>query len=395
VGPKREMSTFAPPQYAMERTRRPSNGRRPGPRAGGADSGASGAPDTAPAAHVPIDGFMVVRNGFRYGYPFLESIRSALELCDAVHVADGFSDDGTFEALQAFAARETRVRVTRSHWPTRGGGGEPIREALNALRRSLTAPVLFQFDANDFVPPESARLLRELPTLYPDREIFALPYRQFLGRYWFNEEFRFRLVRNLRTVEVLWDGWTLGYHLGFSDLLRHHQLRRLLGRAALAVLQDRVAVDLPEHWVNLPRPISHFYGLFPAPFLEKMRQKTWMQGNSAYRGLTTEDGGVRAILDRYERTGDYDRFWSEVLRLQRDRRASGIPFNKKFLYTRYVPDQEQPSELSGVLGRAQYRPDSQPDWSSPAPVRPFGADTPARSVRGTPALLEGRWVSTP
>ncbi|MCI4324023.1 MAG: hypothetical protein L3K03_08460 [Thermoplasmata archaeon] len=350
--------------------------------------------DTASSPPLSIDGFMVVRNGFRYGYAFLESIRSALNLCEVVHVADGFSDDGTFEALQAFAADEPRLRLTRSRWPTSGGGGVPIRVALNSLRRTLTAPVLFQFDASDILPPESAPRIRELPLLYPDREIFALPYRQFLGRYWFNEEFRFRLVRNLRTVEVLWDGWTLGYHLGFSDLVQRPQLRRLLRRAALALFQDRVAVDLPEQWINLPRPISHFYGLFPDAFLEKMRHKSWMQGNPEYRGLTAEDPHVQSLLDRYHVTGEYDRFWEQMLELQRQRRTHGVPFNKEFLYSRYVPDDQQPTVLTGVLGAAQYGPVTHVPAGAP-PGRPGLPRTlPPRPALVHPPFLGGTWAST-
>ncbi|MGI0151188.1 MAG: hypothetical protein ACREC5_04550, partial [Thermoplasmata archaeon] len=187
-----------------------------------------------------IAGFTVVRNGLRNGYPFVEAIRSALELCEVVHASDGYSDDGTFEVLRRLAAAEPRVRVRQDHWKAGGGAGVPFRSILNEVRRDLTEEMIFQFDANEILPPEAAPLLREAPELYPHKELFALPYHQFLGRYWFNEEFRFRFFRNRPWIWALWDGWTFGHHLGPLDLVRAPHFRRILARTALAVVQDRV-----------------------------------------------------------------------------------------------------------------------------------------------------------
>jgi glycosyltransferase involved in cell wall biosynthesis len=314
-----------------------------------------------------IAGFSAVRNAQKNGYPFLEAIRSVLPLADEVHVSDGYSEDGTYEILQQLAAGEPKLRLRRDRWDPVGGGGAPIRKVLNTVRRDLTAEVLFQFDANDILPPEAVPILQQLPSLYPNREIFALPYHQFMGRYWFNEEFRFRLFRNLPTVWALWDGWTFGYHLGPSDLIRWRTFKRILARTTLAVIQDRVSPDLPEQYVHLPRPIFHYYGLFPEPFFEKMREKVWLQDNPEYRRLTPENEEVGRVVDVYRENHDYDLFWRSVLEFQRGVRKSGRPFNKEFPYARYVPEVEHPELMHGVLGTPRYEPRlDEPRARSPA-----------------------------
>jgi hypothetical protein len=304
-----------------------------------------------------IAGFMVVRNGVRNGYPFLEAIRSALGLCDRVHVAEGFSEDETYAVLARAAQIEPRLVLDRIPWQTRGGGGAPIRNALNALLARVDAEWVFQVDANDILPPESVPYLRGLGARYPSRELFALPYRQFLGRYWFNEEFRFRLARKKATIRVLWDGWTMGYRLRAADYLDPKELRRLFRRTRFAWLQDRVAVDLPEEWVHLERPIHHYYGLFPGPFLEKMRSKAWLQANPRYHELSAEAEAMQGLVALYESTGDDDAFFRGMLEHQQGLRAAGVPLNKEFPYRRFVPDEGHPAIVRPLLGQRDYRPD--------------------------------------
>lgn len=304
-----------------------------------------------------IAGFMAVRNGVANGYPFEAAIRSALALCDEVHVSEGYSPDATYARLEPLAAADPRIHLRRDPWPEPGpstipGGGGPIREVLNRVRSDLTADLLFQFDANDILPPEDVATLRSLSALYPTREIFALPYRQFLGRYWVQEEFRYRFVRNRPTIRVLWDGWTMGYHLGPGDLLRPRQGRRLIGRGLLALLQDRVAVDLPEQPIYLPRPIHRYVGLYPGPYLEKMRSKIALQSNPAYQALTTDSPELRELLGATGGPEGYDRFWQFLIDWQRAHEARGERFNKQFPYARYVPDAEHPEAIRPYLGRS-------------------------------------------
>lgn len=63
---------------------------------------------------MKVSGFTFIRNGNNLGYPFVESIRSALPICDEFIVVLGNSDDGTEEAIQAIG--DPKIRIIHSHW---------------------------------------------------------------------------------------------------------------------------------------------------------------------------------------------------------------------------------------------------------------------------------------
>lgn len=61
-----------------------------------------------------ISAFTFLRNGIRFDYPFVESIRSALPLVDEYVVALGDCDDGTREAIEAIG--DPRIRIIPTQW---------------------------------------------------------------------------------------------------------------------------------------------------------------------------------------------------------------------------------------------------------------------------------------
>jgi glycosyltransferase involved in cell wall biosynthesis len=63
---------------------------------------------------MKVSGFSFIRDGVRLGYPFEESIRSALPVCDEFIVACGASDDGTLDRLRAM--REPKLRILETSW---------------------------------------------------------------------------------------------------------------------------------------------------------------------------------------------------------------------------------------------------------------------------------------
>ena len=63
---------------------------------------------------MKISFFSFIRDGVRLGYPFEESIRSALALCDEFVIAVGESADGTLARLQAL--NEPKLRILPTTW---------------------------------------------------------------------------------------------------------------------------------------------------------------------------------------------------------------------------------------------------------------------------------------
>jgi len=62
---------------------------------------------------MKVSGFTFIRNGSRLGYPYLESIRSVLPICDEFVVAVGASDDDTLERIRGIGSDKIRILETR------------------------------------------------------------------------------------------------------------------------------------------------------------------------------------------------------------------------------------------------------------------------------------------
>lgn len=325
---------------------------------------AHGATDRAtPPESVPtISAFMAIRDGVRLGYPFLEAIRAALPVSDEFVVVDGHSGDGTFERLTGLARAEPKMRLSQARWEEVSVNGSAIRNALEHARSLARGRYIWQVDANEVLPEEDVEALRALPEAYPAKELFGLPYVQLLGSIEFTAEVRWRFARNLSTIHPLYDGWTMGYRLAPRDLSRPRELKRMLKRASVRVAQDRVATDLPEQLVVLPRPIFRYYGLFPEPFLRKMAGKRFFQANAEYGRLGTGSPDAEPILAEYRTTQDWERFWDRMYDLHRTV-LKDSPLNKELRSRRKIPSGQHPAAIRPLLGRAEY------PWPDSGPVR--------------------------
>ncbi len=63
---------------------------------------------------MKVSGYTFIRNGELLGYPFIESIKSALPLCDEFIVAVGNSDDNTLALLQAIGS--DKIIILQTQW---------------------------------------------------------------------------------------------------------------------------------------------------------------------------------------------------------------------------------------------------------------------------------------
>jgi len=63
---------------------------------------------------VRVSGFTFIRNGTMLGYPFVESIVSALPLCDEFVVAVGLSEDDTLARVQAIG--DPKIHILSTRW---------------------------------------------------------------------------------------------------------------------------------------------------------------------------------------------------------------------------------------------------------------------------------------
>ena len=63
---------------------------------------------------MKVSGYTFIRNGVLLGYPFIESIRSVLPLCDEFVVAVGDSEDETLARIQAIGS--DKIVILSTHW---------------------------------------------------------------------------------------------------------------------------------------------------------------------------------------------------------------------------------------------------------------------------------------
>jgi glycosyltransferase involved in cell wall biosynthesis len=99
---------------------------------------------------VTISGAVIIRNGVKLGYPFIESIQSIVPLCDEVVVAVGDSDDGTREKIVAL--NDPRIRIIDTVWDmSKRTGGTILSEQTNIALDACTGDWIFYIQSDEAV----------------------------------------------------------------------------------------------------------------------------------------------------------------------------------------------------------------------------------------------------
>lgn len=77
-----------------------------------------------------ISGLTIIRNGIKYDYPFIESLKSMLPICDEIIVVAGNSEDGTNRAI--LALNEPKIRFIHTIWDEQlRTGGKILAQQTN------------------------------------------------------------------------------------------------------------------------------------------------------------------------------------------------------------------------------------------------------------------------
>jgi len=185
---------------------------------------------------MSVAGFMVIRNGTRLGYPWVESILCVLPWVDKFYISEGYSDDDTLLVCQKLALKyRHRVFITRDEWPTGLPSGFAIGSVTNAIVSRLHYQPydwLFMVQADELWPEESCRAVAEFVASPLAAKIDALEFpflhlacnfqeRQFeIGKESYTHAIR--VVRNTPSIRAHRDAWTFeGYkYAGRLDLAK-------------------------------------------------------------------------------------------------------------------------------------------------------------------------------
>jgi glycosyltransferase involved in cell wall biosynthesis len=255
---------------------------------------------------------MIVRNGLKQGYPFIEAIASALPICDEFLVSDGYSTDGTYEVLQKLPALNKKIVLSQDKWPNTGLMA--LSEVSNILRWKCKGKHLLYMQAAEVIHEDNLNVLASLPEIYPDAETFCFPYVTVIGNYKIMDEARLRFCKNLPWLAATGDAWALSVTKKFVRAEARRNLKspkkflNLIGRG----VEWRFASSMNNtrsRMIYLPKEIIRYPALFRNNYVERCRGhieyfslpefKTFIE---QVEGMSDEDFVQRAVamnLNRY------------------------------------------------------------------------------------------------
>lgn len=174
---------------------------------------------------MKISGFTFVRNGISMGYPFIESIESALPICDEFVIVACESSDDTVRKLEEFKESYPpgKIKLVYSDWNVGKKGGVILSEKTNIAIKNITGDYGLYVQCDEGIHEKDyGRIKRILEDNLDNTDIkgFVFDYIHFFGGYFTyasRSERRFfydkevRIIRNDGTV------YSWGDAMGFKD----------------------------------------------------------------------------------------------------------------------------------------------------------------------------------
>lgn len=151
---------------------------------------------------MKVTGFTFIRNGVKYDYPVVESIKSILPLCDQFVVAVGNSEDGTYELIKSIDS--PKIKIINTVWDdSLKTGGVVLAKETDKAYGAVPEDTdwAFYIQADEVVHESYLDVIRENMLLYLDDKTvdgLLFNYTHFFGSYnyvgyssqWYEKEIR-------------------------------------------------------------------------------------------------------------------------------------------------------------------------------------------------------------
>jgi glycosyltransferase involved in cell wall biosynthesis len=130
-----------------------------------------------------VSGYTTALNCIDQKYPYRDCISSMLDFCDEVVVVDGGSEDGTWEDLEAWAEKDSRLVVEQvkrdwNHKRFSVFDGAQKAEARNRC----TMEYCWQMDADEVAPPRTREKIESFIRSWPNTvELVSFPVVEYWG----------------------------------------------------------------------------------------------------------------------------------------------------------------------------------------------------------------------
>lgn len=184
---------------------------------------------------MKVSGFSYIRNGFTYGYPFIQSYLSILPVCDELIIAVGDSTDGTREAIVKLGPK---VRIIDTVWDENNlrSGGRIFAEQCNIALKEISGDWGFHIQCDEVIHEKDLPKIRQAmedEILNPQVEGFLLPFLHFFGDYhhigvtrrWHRNEIR--IIRNRKDIFSYRDSQGFRSYPSEADYLQNLNSRKL------------------------------------------------------------------------------------------------------------------------------------------------------------------------
>jgi hypothetical protein len=132
---------------------------------------------------MKISCFTFIRNGTLLGYPFIESICSALPLCDEFIVAVGDSEDDTLARIQTINSE--KIVIIQTHWNEKmQDRGFVYAQQKMIAQYNCTGDWAFYLEGDEILHENDLPKIREAMKQHlhnPEVEALAFDYKHFFG----------------------------------------------------------------------------------------------------------------------------------------------------------------------------------------------------------------------
>jgi len=134
---------------------------------------------------MQVSGFSIIRDGVRFGYPFVESIRSVLPLVDEFVLAVGRSNDETLQRARAIDS--PKLRILETVWDeSLRRGGQVMAQQTNLALDQCTGDWCFYIQGDEVIhEADHLRIHAAMERHIANPRVAGLSfrYRHFYGSY--------------------------------------------------------------------------------------------------------------------------------------------------------------------------------------------------------------------
>ena len=214
-----------------------------------------------------ISCFMTVKNCLSQGYPFVETIISALPVCEEFIILDAYSNDGTYEVLKKLSDIYTKINIVRMRDKNSSRyrkGGEVIAAAANTAKSLCKNKYVFYLQADEIIHEDSVECIKSITKFHPNVRLFHLPFYQFLfGDILYERGWRIRLTKNSKNIFALTDGTQLGFRQNYINNKIPKYRKGISYYKLLDPYASEFGIDRPMFLhVILPKPIFWYFIIY-------------------------------------------------------------------------------------------------------------------------------------